>query len=559
MSSKSSALTKIITPLLLIISLTFLPLPFLPPSTKIQSYPETESIKSFIQCFHNLTNVSDLISISNTSSYHSTLLSSLKNNRFLFSATTSMPSLILAAKSDPHVQAAVICAARSNLNIRPRSGGHDYEGLSYCAHQTNSSFITLDISALHSISFEELSGTAWVQAGATLGQLYYEIAGRNKTAAFPAGFCPTVGVGGHVSGGGMGSLTRKYGTAADNVVDARLVDVKGRILNRESMGEELFWAIRGAGAAGFGIIVAFKISLVEVPEKVTVFNAVRTSANQNVTELAGRWQEIGHRLDVDLFIRLIAEATAKKDETTASIKLTFSSLYLGGRKEVLRLAKQSFPELELKASECVEMTWLESFLFFNGLYGKFPVEALVNKIIESTGSFKAKSDFVQKSIPGSGLNKIWRFLMEAYEDGEWFVLIMEPFGGKMSEISEDEIAFPHRKGNLYNIQYILKWLDSEEEKGGGIERRLRRMKSLYELMAPYASTEPRAAYYNYKDMDLGRNAEGKSSRYSAAAEGWGRMYFKGNFRRLAELKGKVDPHNFFWNEQTVPPLHADFM
>lgn len=425
--------------------------------------------------------------------------------------------------------------------------------MSCSAIGTNSSFITIDISALRSISFDDSAAAAWVQTGATLGELYYEIVRTNKSAAFPAGFCPTVGIGGHVSGGGIGSLTRKFGTAADNVVDARLVDINGQILDRKSMGEEPFWAIRGAGAAGFGVIVAFKIGLVQVPEKVTVFNVVRTSAKQNVNELVGRWQQMAHQMDVNLFIRVIAEAKAEEDGKV-SIKVMFSSLYLGRRKELLSMAKQIFPELELKDSDCEEMSWLESFLFFNGEYGKLPVEALLNRNINLNSSFKAKSDFVQELIPESGLDEIWRFLKEAYKDGEWFVLIMEPFGGKMSEISEDEIAFPHRKGNLYNIQYVLKWFDIEgKEKDRVVERHLGKMKSLYELMTPYVSSKPRAAYYNYKDIDLGRNMEGKESTYSAA-EVWGEKYFKGNFRRLAKLKSNVDPGNFFWNEQTVPPL-----
>ncbi|KAL8512681.1 hypothetical protein ACS0TY_018975 [Phlomoides rotata] len=42
------------------------------------------------------------------------------------------------------------------------------------------------------------------------------------------------------------------------------------------MGEDLFWAIRGGGGGSFGIIVSFKVQLVDVPEKVTVFNIHRT-------------------------------------------------------------------------------------------------------------------------------------------------------------------------------------------------------------------------------------------------------------------------------------------
>lgn len=81
------------------------------------------------------------------------------------------------------------------------------------------------------------------------------IAEKSPNLAFPAGLCPTVGVGGHISGGGEGVLSRKYGLAADHVVDAKIVDSNGAILDRKSRGGDLFGAIRGGGGASFGIIL----------------------------------------------------------------------------------------------------------------------------------------------------------------------------------------------------------------------------------------------------------------------------------------------------------------
>jgi len=72
-------------------------------------------------------------------------------------------------------------------------------------------------------------------------------------------------------------------------------------------------------------------------------------------------------------------------------------------------------------------------------------------------------------------------------------------------------------------------------------------------MTPYVSKSPRAAYYNYRDLDLGSNKHDNTS-YSEASV-WGIKYFKGNFKRLAQIKTKFDPRNFFRNEQSIPLLN----
>ncbi|KAI3712724.1 hypothetical protein L1987_71289 [Smallanthus sonchifolius] len=110
------------------------------------------------------------------------------------------------------------------MNLRIRSGGHDFEGLSYVSNIT---FVLLDMSNLRSINVNIEEETATVHVGATIGELYYKIWEKSKIHAFPTGVCPTVGVGGHISGGGYGVLMRKYGLTVDNVIDATIVDVNG--------------------------------------------------------------------------------------------------------------------------------------------------------------------------------------------------------------------------------------------------------------------------------------------------------------------------------------------
>jgi hypothetical protein len=78
------------------------------------------------------------------------------------------------------------------------------------------------------------------------------------------------------------------------------------------------------------------------------------------------------------------------------------------------------------------------------------------------------------------------------------------------------------------------------------------MRKLYAYMAPYVSNSPRAAYLNYRDLDLGRNNYGNTS--FAKASVWGLKYFKNNFKRLARVKTATDPSNFFRNEQSIPVL-----
>ncbi|KEH37088.1 FAD-binding berberine family protein [Medicago truncatula] len=371
---------------------------------------------TFIHCLVNHSQPSHPITSSiftpNNSSFSSVLNDYVRNLRFNTS-TTRKPYLIITALHVSHIQASIICAKQHNLQMKIRSGGHDYEGVSYVAEVP---FFILDMFNLRSIQVDVENETAWVQTGAQLGELYYRINEKSKVHGFPAGVCPTVGVGGHLSGGGYGNMMRKYGLSVDNIIDAQIIDVNGRLLDRKSMGEDLFWAIKGGGGASFGVVLSYKIK---------------------------------------------------------------------------------------------------------------------------------KSDYVKKPISRKGLEGIWKKMIKL-EDA---ILYFNPYGGKMAEISSTDTPFPHRAGNLWKVQYQANWNKAGKDVADhyiGLTRKLHR------YMTPFVSKNPREAFFNYKDLDLGINHNGKNS----YAEGrvYGVEYFKDNFDRLVEIKTKVDPDNFFRNEQSIPTL-----
>ena len=186
--------------------------------------------ENFVPCLYNYPNITNSISnvvyIQTNSSYSSVLDLTIVNRRFSNSSTK--PLVIVTPLDVSQILATIICSQRHGLQIRTRSGGHDYEGLSYVAGVP---FVLLDLSNLRQIAVDEENRTAWVQSGATLGELYYRISQKSKSLGFPAGVCATVGIGGHISGGGYGLMMRKYGIAADNVIDAHIIDVNGNLLD----------------------------------------------------------------------------------------------------------------------------------------------------------------------------------------------------------------------------------------------------------------------------------------------------------------------------------------
>ncbi|GLT35660.1 hypothetical protein SLA2020_100930 [Shorea laevis] len=104
--------------------------------------------ESFLQCLTNQSKPSDdlskIVLTKSNSWYTSVLRAYIRNARFN-SSTAPKPVIIITPEQESHVSAAVVCSKKVGFQLKIRSGGHDYEGLSYISDRP---FFILDMLSL---------------------------------------------------------------------------------------------------------------------------------------------------------------------------------------------------------------------------------------------------------------------------------------------------------------------------------------------------------------------------------------------------------------------------
>lgn len=172
-------------------------------------------------------------------------------------ALPQQPVAIARPRTESDVSTIVRFCSKRDIPLTARSGGHDFFGRSL------TDGIVLDMRSMDSVVVSSDGKTARVGGGAIGGDVQEKL---DKQSAFtPTGQTKSVGYISWACGGGYGFYAGSYGLGVDQIVNARVVLSNGEVVDADD-DPELLWALRGAGAATFGVVVELRVKVYPIPK-----------------------------------------------------------------------------------------------------------------------------------------------------------------------------------------------------------------------------------------------------------------------------------------------------
>ncbi|KAG6580285.1 FAD-binding protein [Phytophthora cinnamomi] len=432
------------------------------------------------------------------------------------------PLGVYFATSEEDVVRAVKCSVNNGLAPVPRSGGHSYEVLS-----SMDGSLVIDIADMVDVNLvsenkAEGSALATVQAGARLAWVYTEL-DRLGGYNFNAGTCPSVGIGGHISGGGYGMVGRHYGLAADQTTEMRVVLYNGTVVTASATeNPDLFWALRGGGAGSFGIVTLFTIKVHTMP-KVTMF-----SMQFNVSvraQVLRAWMDYFPTADSRLTTQFVVDGGGAR----------MTGQYLGSKAEldVLLNASGLFDHGGLKSLDrrdnCSQLA--TKAYAWKGTCDDLSSLNVSHHLTSADKDYsKIKGGYSNSVLDDEGVQTVLHWA-DSLPNTTWAYTQFEAYGGVFAFQKNDMTPWAHRNA-VWSVQIGVGANKGESEDSPS-----------YKWIRGFAGALEKyfdgGNYQNYCDLDLGAD--------------YGKLYWGAdNFARLRQIKQQYDPLNVFHSAQAIP-------
>jgi len=247
-------------------------------------------------------------------------------------AWTSQPSAFcVAARNANDIAAAVNFAREHRLRLVVKGSGHSYKG-----HSNAPDSLLVWTHHMHDIALHDafvpkggegkMSPLAAVTVGAgTYGMQAYTAVTTKAGKYVQGGGCTTVGLAGLLTGGGFGSFSKAFGSAAGGLLEAEVVTADGQIRIANAFSNpDLYWALKGGGGGTFGVMSRMTLRVHALPEFFGAANfTVKASTPAAFRRLIGRFVAFYRE---QLFNEHWGEQIHLTPDNTLQVRMVFQGL-----------------------------------------------------------------------------------------------------------------------------------------------------------------------------------------------------------------------------------------
>lgn len=418
------------------------------------------------------------------------------------------PSALFYPTNEEELSYLIKNMVKNNLKFSLRCGARAYEPASL------STGFVLDVSKFNKIKIDIKAMTVTVGSGVRLGDLINKLAKYKLIMATGDSSC--VGVSGLSLAGGKGYLSRLLGMVCDNIVSAKMINSKGKIIKAsEKTNSDLLYALKGSGHGSYGAITELKFK-------------IKHDIYCQIINIKWDWDPNTVLKVINFYQKWIVN---KPDNITTDLNMTYSGTGVSFYIKFFKFYKSikeldNFPE----HYDFINLATKPTVTYDKGYY----TELLDKLVYYNTGNVypfnKIKSTMIFSAINENGIKLLINSINQLYiEKKEFeFQINFTQLGGK---VTENNTSCYYPRNALYVITILNLWSDPKLNVEG-----IEYPNNLYNNLIKnnYVS---KYCLPNMIDYDL--------TDYLTS-------YYGTNQDKLIQIKNKYDPENIFNWKQSIP-------
>lgn len=446
------------------------------------------------------------------------------NKQFAAGTPLASPQALILCSSPSDARASLAWLRHREIPFSVRSGGHCFGDLS------SSTGAIVDLANLNFVEIEaRLAGgeaIVCVGPGATAAEVSRALASHGLM--LPTGGCPSVALGGLSLAGGFGFLGRRLGLVADQLAGLRVLTADGEEIDANDRTHPgLFWALRGGGTGGLGIVTQLRIRAQPIEGAVVCYGAWRL---ESAPSLFARWQAWAPDCPGEINVEL---GLAAPDDTSVPCHVELFGVIRdcsSAGRHVSELRSVLGPMARALGTRLLPPDLAADYLV--GLLDRRTRPAWQpSRPYRSPGFQFTRSDFFDTEVDEEAFSHCLALLQSDRKYAQFREMEIIPWGGAYAHPNHGACFF-HRTPRMLIRHTAMTGARSTPE----LREQAKEWVDASQRSLAHAANGH--AYQGYADLRL---------------PGWEHAYYGSNYPKLQAMKRRYDPGQVFRHAQSIVP------